>query len=134
MKIIIKRRKDWGLPLWVGCDQLCLAPSQMAGWSSISLEGIYQYLKFFVCGESCQVKLGFETTSFCLVWSVVSTLIRVQDSLIINILGKSYLIFQLFLHGDRYQGKVASVTNTFGWMWPDAPLLSSQILEFFLLS
>ena len=87
-----------------------------------------------MCGESCQGKLGFVTTSFCLVWSVVLTLIRVQDSSIINILGKSYLISQLFLHGDRYKGKVASVTNTFGWMWPGAPLLSNQILEFFLLS
>ena len=87
-----------------------------------------------MCGESCQCKLEFETTSFCLVWSVVSSLIRVQDSLIINILGKSYLISQLFLHGDRYKGKVTSVTNTFGWMWPGAPLLSNQILEFFLLS
>ena len=52
--------------------------------------------------------------------------IRWQDSLVINISEENQSIFFFFLQGDIHQGKVASETTTFGWVWLGVPLFQSD--------
>ena len=56
--------------------------------------------------------------------SFISHPIRLQDSLIVCVPGKNQLIslflfFVFFLHGGSVQGKLASKTTTFRWVWAD---------------
>ena len=61
--------------------------------------------------------------------------IRLQDPLIINILGKTlfisyFLWVVMYFYGDvllcTFLRKVASQTNTFSWVWPGVSLVQSD--------
>lgn len=47
--------------------------------------------------------------------------IRLHDSLMINIPGKNQLRYWFCLHGIVHEGKVASETTAFVWVWPGVP-------------
>lgn len=57
------------------------------------------------------------------VTSFTSCLIRLLDSLVINMFGKSQLIFQFFLHGVCHQWRIASESTGLGWVWPGVLLV-----------
>ena len=114
MEITIKGRKDLRLPVLVGCCQLCLLSSQIAGFFD------HQYLwkesmntKDFLLGGNQQLKEGWGY-HFCLgLANCVYHSNRLQNSLIINISAWNQLILHFFIHGDNHQRKEGSETASF---------------------
>ena len=127
MEITIKGRKDLRLPVLVGCCQLCLLSSQIAGFFD------HQYLwkesmntKDFLLGGNQQLKEGWGY-HFCLgLANCVYHSNRLQNSLIINISAWNQLILYFFIHGDNHQRKEGSETASFSWVLPVVPLVQSD--------
>ena len=88
-----KGRQNLKLPLLDGCSLMCLSSLQIAGFfydHYLWNESIYTL--DFLHEDNHQGEAAFETINFSGVCAVLSHRIRLQESLIINILGKSQLI------------------------------------------
>ena len=94
-------------------------------WSSISLERINQYLRFFAWRYSREEKVASATMFFDWVQPVVS-FVQSNDRILWSSISLERIGILDFLHGDNYQGAVTLENTTFGWVWLIVPLVQSS--------
>ena len=96
----------------------CFQPIKLQYFLIINISGKSQVILVIFHGVGLQAKVASEKVVVRLDDTRFAFhVIRLHDSLVINILGENQLISYFFMRAVSHQGRVASETTTFGWVW-----------------